>query len=108
MGLKGDKKTGAADEAIALMLERLNSINSITSKKMFGGYGIFNDNAMFGIIDSVGQAFFKIDESLIPDYESRGGVQHSRMPYYSIPEEILADSNMLVEWAQRSISLNNQ
>ena len=89
-----------------LILERLSLVDGLTSKKMFGGHGIFHDGKMFGIIDSKGVAFFKADETTKKEYTSRGGVQHSRMPYYSIPDEILRDADELRKWAKTAISLS--
>ena len=105
MGTKGVKKTGAADEAATALVAELNSIVGISSKKMFGGYGIFHDGTMFGIIDSAGIPFFKIDDEIKLEFEAKGGHQHSRMPYYSIPDDILANNELLISWAKRSIEI---
>ena len=58
MGVKGIKRTQEADLTCTLLIERLSLIPGITSKKMFGGYGIFHDSKMFGIIDSKGGVLF--------------------------------------------------
>lgn len=103
MGDKGDKSSEDTTRAAELFLHKLTETEGITSKKMFGGYGIFHEGKMFGIIDSKGKAFFKVDESSKANYEAKGGHQHSRMPYYSLPEEVIADGEMLNEWATVAI-----
>jgi DNA transformation protein and related proteins len=87
-----------------LMVEKLSSIEGITSKSMFGGYGIFKDGNMFGIIDKAGQPYLKSNEVIITDFEKEGSVKHSRMPYYSIPDHIFNDYDKLLNWAEKSIA----
>lgn len=106
MGNKGDKNTGAAQKAASALVAELSSITGITSKNMFGGCGIFHESTMFGIIDSTGTPFLKINDDFKSDFEGRGAQKHSRMPYYSIPDEILDNNEMLINWAKRSIEIS--
>lgn len=108
MGIKGDKNTQDGALAATLLLEKLSAIDGIASKKMFGGHGIFCKGKMFGIIDSKGTYFLKVDETLKTEFVSKGASQHSRMPYYSIPDEVFENNKELISWVQRSISLNNK
>ena len=105
MGNKGDKLTQDSVLSAELLIEKLSSIEGITSKKMFGGHGIFHDGNMFGIIDSKGQGFMKADDSNRSDFENIGASKHSKMPYYSISSEIINDEKMLVALAKKSISI---
>lgn len=106
MGKKGDEMKRDSVIAAEFLTENLTGIEGITTKKMFGGHGVFHDGKMFGIVDSKGQIFFKADESSQAVYEAQGSHKHSRMPYFSLPESILEDRDKLVEWAQRSIELS--
>lgn len=106
MGKKGDEMKRDSVIAAEFLTENLMAIEGVTTKKMFGGHGVFHDGKMFGIVDSKGQIFFKADAVSQADYEALGGQRHSRMPYFSIPETILENSEKLVEWAQRSIELS--
>ncbi len=55
MGKKGDKLTQAATGLIATRLvDDLASLGDVTTKKMFGGHGIFESGVMFILIDSEG------------------------------------------------------
>jgi DNA transformation protein len=103
MGKKGDKLTSAATDVAQKLVEDLESIGEICSKKMFGGHGIFHEGKMFGMVDSKGQVFFKVDESNKPDFVAAGSVKHSRMPYYSIPDIVNENKTKLVQWAINSI-----
>ena len=105
MGIKGDKLTKEASILADLLVEKLSPIGGISTKKMFGGHGIFHEGKMFCIIDSKAQAYMKADDSNKADYEATASQQHSKMPYYSIPEEVLNNVKMLIIWANKSISI---
>ncbi|RMA57046.1 TfoX/Sxy family protein [Ulvibacter antarcticus] len=104
MGIKGNEHTSAAEESANLLLDKLSGISGVTSKKMFGGHGIFHDGRMFGMIDSKGKSFLKTNETNIDDYLEKGSEKHSRMPYYSIPIEVQNDISSLSQWTQKSIA----
>ncbi len=106
MGIKGDKLTKESVFSAELLTEKLASIGGITTKKMFGGHGIFHDGKMFGIIDSKGICFLRINETTQSDYEENGGVRHSRMPYFSLPEQIFNDLDKFLIWAKKSIEIS--
>ena len=108
MGQKGDKLTNNSVIAAEAFLEKLQSLENITSKKMFGGHGIFHDKKMFGIVNSKGQCFLKADDSNKSDFEKYGSEKHGRMPYYSIPDEVVGNEKTLVEWAKNSIEILNE
>lgn len=104
MGVKGDKSTSEAALQAELFLEKLSSLNGITGKKMFGGHGIFCDGKMFGIVDSKGQCFLKVDDSNKADFEAAGASSHGKMPYYTIPEDVFSNNDELSKWARKSIA----
>ncbi len=106
MGAKGDKNTLDGQLAAELLVSKLKPIEGVSSKKMFGGYGIFHDRKMFGIVDSKGQAYFKVGEANLHEYEEEGSLKHGKMPYYSIPEPILNDAESLLVWAKKSIEIS--
>lgn len=85
------------------ILEQLTTIDGVTSKRMFGGHGVFHNDKMFGLITAKGHRYFKANESTLADYIDKGSEKHSRMPYYSIPEDILEEDALLVCWAEKSI-----
>ena len=103
MGTKGDKNTETANFAALEMEEKLASIGKISTKRMFGGHGLFHDGKMFGMIDSKGQRYFKADNTLKARFEAKGAEKHSRMPYYSIPAVVADDLDELLSWAKSAI-----
>lgn len=106
MGNKGDKNTSDSNNTALEIVTQLESIDGISSKKMFGGHGIFCNSKMFCIIDSKGQGFLKVGDSNKSDFEKFGSFKHSRMPYYSIPDNIINNRNDFIDLAKKSIALS--
>lgn len=100
MGQKGDKHTNEAALSVEVFVEKLSMIKGITSKKMFGGHGIFCDDKMFGIVDSKGNYYLKVDNELEKEYVVHGAQKHGKMPYY----QLLSDMD-LITWAKKSIEI---
>jgi DNA transformation protein and related proteins len=79
MGQKGDKHTPEAQLNAELLLEKLSVIEGVTSKKMFGGHGIFHESKMFGMISAKGIAFLRTNDSNRNQFLSKGSKQHSAL-----------------------------
>ncbi len=105
MGNKGDKMKQESVLAAELLVTKLESIGGITSKKMFGGHGVFHDGKMFGIVDSAGSIFLKTDDTTKLEFEKRGSIKHGKMPYYLIPEDIINNADLLIEWSKKAITI---
>jgi len=103
MGTKGDRETGESAISAALLQDKLSAFEGITNKKMFGGHGISHEGKMFGLIDSKGKTFFKADEEQAEAHAKLGSEKHSKMPYYSIPEKVFNDQDLLSSWAEHAI-----
>lgn len=108
MGKKGDKHTSAAAETAALWEAKLDPIGGITTKKMFGGYGIFHEGKMFGMVNSKGEAFLKTNEEIQAKFEAAGSQRHAKMPYYTLPESVVINHEEWVEWAKESIRISKK
>ena len=106
MGQKGDKMTQDSVLKAELITEKLAPLGNITSKRMFGGHGLFHEGKMFGMIDSKGIAYLKVGDSNRESYEKEGSVRHGKMPYYSIPENVFNNQEKLLEWAQIAIEFS--
>lgn len=107
MGEKGSKLTTDSTLMAELLSDKLEPIGGITVKKMFGGHGVFHEGKMFGIVDSKGQCYFKANETNQGDFEASGSHRHGKMPYFFIPEEILNDTDKLLEWAKKAMTIKN-
>ncbi len=107
-----DKKISAFKEFV--VSDALAGIRGITSKAMFGGYGIYKDDYIFAIILDDGDLYFKVGPSNIEDYKSKGSKpfiyergEHKKteMPYYRIPDEILEDREEIIKWVDKSVEV---
>lgn len=104
MGQKGSKLTRQATEVAESLATSLASLGEVTSRKMFGGYGIFASGMMFALVNSEGIAHLKVDDSNRAVFEKAGAQKYGRMPYYAIPESVLTEPSRLRDWASSSIA----
>ena len=88
---------------------RLTSMGPVTSRRMFGGHGIFLEGLMFGLV--AGDAFYlKADDANRATFEAAGArpfsyVRRSRpveLSYWRVPDEVFADPERLIDWAERA------
>lgn len=99
MGEKGARKSEAGEAMAATLVDELAPLGDVTRRSMFGGHGIFADGVMFGLVDSDGTPFLREAAASPPD----GSVRHGRMPYWSVPEELIDAPDQLRELAGRSL-----
>ncbi|MFT5725786.1 MAG: DNA transformation protein [Bacteroidia bacterium] len=105
MGVKGDKQSSETAQVAELLLAKLSPIDGVTTKKMFGGYGIFHDSKMLGLINPKANVFLKFDADSLSSFEKLGGEQRSKMPYYSVPSDYL-ESNDFIGTVEHSIKIS--
>ncbi len=96
-------------EFVDFILELLESFGSVRSRKMFGGYGIFRDDLMFGLV-SDDMLYLKVDDHNREDfvkrrlepfrYEKKGKLMN--ISYYLAPEETLDDPDEMIIWANKA------
>ena len=101
-------KTESSRDSADNLIGRLANLDTVTTKKMFGGYGIFSAQKMFALIDSDGRVFFKVDPSNQSRYDGAGSPKHARMPYYLVPDEVMRNDESLIEWARISIEISHR
>ena len=78
------------------VLEKLSSLDGITSRSMFGGYGIFAAGDMFAPISGAA-LFLKVDDTNRSLYEAAGSKRYGAMPYYLVPDKVFEDDTKLLE-----------
>ena len=94
------------------LIDLLTPWGKVVARRMFGGYGIYNHNLMFGLVaDST--FYLKVNDSNRPDYqatdsepftyEAKG--QRRSMSYWQVPAEILEDQERLCEWARKAYAV---
>lgn len=87
------------------LLDQLHWLGLVSSRRMFGGAGLFLDGLMFGlVIDNT--LYLKADAETRALYEAVGcgPMCYERkgktvaLSYYQLPEEVLDDRDQLVDW----------
>lgn len=103
-----------SDFALYIQDDVFAGLEGITFKSMFGGYGLYKNGVIFGLIAD-DELYFKTDDSFAQEFEKKGGRQfiytHKKgkvttMPYWTVPDEVLSDSQKLESWIDRSVSIS--
>ncbi len=101
-----------SNDFLAYVIEQLGPIPRVTSRRMFGGVGIYADGVFFAIIDD-DVLYLKVDDSNRADYERRGmgpfcpvpDEPEKAMGYFSIPADVLEEPEELARWARKSVQV---
>ena len=81
-------------------LELFAEVPDITTRKMFGGIGIYSGGVIFAVVMSDGTIRLKGMGAMVDRFEALGmarwlyqrpGQKQSSMPYWALPEEALDD-----------------
>ena len=98
---------------LSYVLEQLASLRGVTSRRLFGGIGLYGDGLFFALIDD-DTLFFKTGDDNRADYESRGMRRFNPFPdsppgtglgYHEVPADVLEDAEQLAAWARKSIAV---
>lgn len=98
-------------EFVAYVVEQLAPLAQVTSRRMFGGVGLYANELFFGLIAQQ-TLYFKVDDGNRADYERIGSQpfrpfpdkQKFSMSYYAIPADLLEDADALSQWARKSVA----
>lgn len=84
------------------VLNQLQELGGVEARRMFGGYGLYQDETFFGMIHK-GGLYFKIDESTVGEYRTRKmkplrpNRKQMLKSYYQVPVDV-------VEYADEYVS----
>lgn len=94
-----------------LINDMLGHIHGLTSRKMFGGYGLYKDGVIFGMIveenlyfksGAVNKADFAKHNSQPFSYEGRGKIIETS--YYQVPSVIYEDRDEVEKWVDKAVT----
>jgi len=94
-----------------VMHEVFASIAGITSRGMFGGWGIYKDGIFFALIVD-GRLYFKVDDANRADFEKAGSEPFRyasknkkavTMSYWELPASVMDDPHKLRRWVEKSV-----
>ncbi len=86
---------------------QLEVAGTVRSRRMFGGVGLYIDDAFCGIIGSdSGCLYLKVDDSNRSDYEREAmapfQTPKGTMSYYTVPEHVIEDAKLLRAWVLKA------
>jgi len=94
------------------ILEQLAPAGRVSSRRMFGGIGLYLDGLFFALIDD-DTLYFKVDDSSRERYQQAGSKRFCPFPdrpeqamgYWQVPAEVLEDAGQLAIWAREAMSV---
>ena len=96
-------------EFVDYLAEVFEPFGEVRARRMFGGYGIYHNDLMFGLVaDDV--LYLKADKQSAGLFEDRGltafeyvkNGKAMKMSYFMAPEEIFDDPDAARTWAQHA------
>ena len=108
---KRNQKMPKSNEFVDYLLELLEPFGQVTARAMFGGYGIYFNQLMFGLVAD-DMLYLKVDEKNLYAFEERKlqpfvyikQGKEMKMSYYQVPEEALDNSDEMCRWAELAYS----
>ncbi|HET9446772.1 MAG TPA: TfoX/Sxy family protein [Steroidobacteraceae bacterium] len=99
-----------SDNYRTYIVEQLAGLSALTTRRMFGGIGLYSDALFFALIDD-DVLFFKVDDSNREDYVSRGMKAFMPFPgqpslgYFQVPPDVIEEAEELTRWARRAVEV---
>jgi DNA transformation protein len=100
-----------SDSFVEFVLEQLDPVGPITSKRMFGGVGVYAGDLFFALLAG-DVLYLKADESTRGELEAVGARPFQPYPdragtmqYYNVPVAILEDGDELIRWAKKAVAV---
>jgi DNA transformation protein len=92
------------------VLDQLALLGAVSSRRMFGGVGLYCEEFFFGLIDD-DTLYLRVDDSNRSEYTARAAAPFRpyadrpqlSMNYYATPAEVLENAGELANWARRSV-----
>lgn len=94
----------------AYLEEQLGRVEPVTTRRMFGGLGVYARGLFFALADD-NVVYFKGGDANMADFEARGcepfrpyGDERS-MRYFTVPGEVLEDVELLADWMEKALTV---
>lgn len=96
----------------SMIVEQLSrALPAVKARRMFGGVGIYSEQAFFALI-AEDTLYFKVDQETRREYETRGmppfrpfGEGGAEMQYFQVPEDVIEDTDALRVWSERAFAV---
>ena len=102
-----------SDEQIDFVSDLFSGLGPVSTRRMFGGLGIYCDGTIFALLMSDGSVRLKGAGDMPAAYEAEGWLPWtytrkdgaaSSMPYWIMPEALLDDPDAASDWARRALA----
>ena len=100
-----------SDGFVDYVLDQMESLGTVSPRRMFGGVGLYFEDLFFGLI-AEDVVYLKVDESTRARYEAAGakpfqpyGEGSYSMSYYEVPAGVLEDRDKLKAWAMEAVAI---
>ena len=100
-----------SEEFNTFVLDQLNRVLPVTSRRMFGGVGYYAEGLFFAIADN-DTLYFKVDDMTRKDYEREElpafqpyGPDTPSMSYFAVPPRLLESGEDLESWLRRAVEV---
>lgn len=99
------------EHLLELMAPLAARVGPLTARRMFGGYGLFYDGLMFGLV-SDNRCYLKADDATVGRFEAEGsepfryqGAKREMVMrhYLSLPPACLESSEAMTKWARMAV-----
>ena len=95
----------------AFVLDQLSGLGEVTSRRMFGGIGLYCGGDFFGII-ARDELYLKVDDGTRGVFEAAGchpfkpyADRPVTMQYYAVPVDVLESAPELLAWARKAVGV---
>jgi DNA transformation protein and related proteins len=92
------------------IIEQLTTLPALSTRRMFGGLGLYSGDWFFALIDD-DVLYFKVDDANRDDYVSRGMKAFMPFPgqpslgYFQVPVDVIEEAEDLTRWARKSVEV---
>jgi len=99
-----------SDSFKEFVLDQLRDLGGLNCRAMFGGYGLYQHGAFFGVLYK-GRLYFKTDPATVSAYLEKGmrpfrpNAKQILKNYYEVPADILEDPDQLSAWAEKAVQI---
>ena len=106
----------ARSELLDHLVDQLAPLGDARGRPMFGGYGVYLDGLIIGLI-AFDSFYLKVDDRNRPDFEAAGSAPFSYdtksgtntiAAYWEVPADVLEDAEQLRAWALKSLAVSRR
>ena len=97
-----------SEEFLQYVVEQFIELGDVTTRKMFGGSGVYFKGKFFALLDN-DELYLKVDDGNRPQFEQAGAHAFEPWPghvmngYWSVPADVLENAKKLADWSRGSL-----